>query len=448
MIGSRWIRYGSLFSFLLFMTWMGYRHQVVGGGPSGVPPVDALCPFGGLESLYAYLREGVFLKRTAPSSLILWGVVALMTIGIGRVFCGWICPLGALGEMAGMLGKRLGLSRALQKFEPWGRFVKILILAAVLILTWSFGTLVMRPYDPWVSWAHMSAGWDEISSSPFGFLVLFIFVLGAAMLASRFFCRYLCPLGGALWFLQLMSLTKVRRDEGTCINCGACDRACPMGIAVSKARAVSDGDCISCGECVGACPVRGTLGFSLKGLRVAPLVVGIAGLMVFLGAYGVARYAGFWRTYYGASKEAASDPVEGIFGWMTVEQASKQVGLPVEEFIRAAGLDEGVPRDVALKKIPGVDDEKVKDSVRAYLASAPQDKKSVPDPDSIKGSQTLGEVASIYGLDERRILKAAGWPEDLAESKDVPLRELAKKAGSEVSSIREAVMGLLRQTRK
>lgn len=199
---SKSIRYVSLGGFLLFMTWVAYRHQVVGGGTTGVPPVDALCPFGGLESLYSYLKEGVFLKRVALSSLILFFVVALMTVSIGRVFCGWICPLGALGEAAGILGRHIRISRPLRWLEPWGRYVKIIVLAAVLFFTWRLGTLVIRPYDPWVSWAHLSAGWKEISSSPWGFSVLILFVIAAAMVASRFFCRYLCPLGAPFGFFR------------------------------------------------------------------------------------------------------------------------------------------------------------------------------------------------------------------------------------------------------
>nr|WP_245522620.1 4Fe-4S binding protein [Thermanaerovibrio velox] len=442
---SRLIRYISMGMFLAFTTWVAYRHQVVGGGPMGVPPMDALCPFGGLESLYSYIREGAFLKRTAPSSLILGLVVAFMTISLGRVFCGWICPLGAIGEAAGVLGKRIGVSRVPRWLESWGRYLKIVILVVVLVFTWSFGTLVMRPYDPWVSWAHLSGGWREVSSSPVGFMVLFLFVMGAAMFVSRFFCRYLCPLGGALWLLQRVSLTRVVRNADTCVNCGACDRACPMGIVVSKSHTVSSGDCISCGECVESCPVRGTLGFGLRRFRLTPLVLGLAGLTVFFLAYGVARCTGLWRTHYSISKEAASDPVEGIFGWMTVEQAAGQVGLSAEEFIKAAGFDEGVPRDVALKKLPGVDDEKVKVLLRAYLASAPKSRKGVLDPDSIKGSQTLEEVASVYGLEVTRILKAAGWPEDLEGARGLPLKELARRAGSEVSKIREAIKTLLGQ---
>lgn len=190
---GRYLRYASLAGFLGFMTYVAYRHQVVGGGPSGVPPVDALCPFGGLESLYSYLKHGTFLRRVAMSSLLLFGTVAASTLLLGRTFCGWICPLGALGEAAGALGRRLGFKVDQRRIPHTARHVKLLILGVVLAGSWATGTLVFRPYDPWVAWAHLGGGLDEIAANPWGFAVLALLVILAGMGISRFFCRYLCP---------------------------------------------------------------------------------------------------------------------------------------------------------------------------------------------------------------------------------------------------------------
>ncbi|PKL02056.1 MAG: hypothetical protein CVV55_06405, partial [Synergistetes bacterium HGW-Synergistetes-2] len=77
------IRYGVMFAFLAYISWVGYQHQVLGGGPAGIPPVDALCPLGGLESIYSYLTSGVWLRRIAPSALILFIAVAGITLLLG-----------------------------------------------------------------------------------------------------------------------------------------------------------------------------------------------------------------------------------------------------------------------------------------------------------------------------------------------------------------------------
>ena len=54
---------------------------------------------------------------------------------------------------------------------------------------------------------------------------------------------------------------KIRRNSETCIDCKACDRACPMNIKVSETETVRNHQCISCGECTSdsACPVEDTV---------------------------------------------------------------------------------------------------------------------------------------------------------------------------------------------
>jgi ferredoxin len=220
-----------------------------------------------------------------------------------------------------------------------------------------------------------------------------------------------------------------------------------MGLSISNVQEVRDGDCISCGECVEVCPVKGALNFSVRGFVLKPLTLGVIGLVLFLGAYGTARYAGLWRTYSGVSKEALSNPVDGIFGWMTLEQAARQVSLPMDEFVRAAGLSADVPKDVPIKRIEGVDDEKLKEALRGYLASKPARPAASWDPEAIRGTHTLTDVASKYGVDIREVLKRAGWPGDLASSSNVPLKDLAARVGGEVSQIREAVKAILEERR-
>ena len=73
-----------------------------------------------------------------------------------------------------------------------------------------------------------------------------------------------------------------------------------------------------------------------------------------------------WTTY-AAPKAAQSASADSIFGWMTISQAAKAVKLPEDVFISAAGLPETVSRDVSIKKLPGVNDEKVRETVADYL---------------------------------------------------------------------------------
>lgn len=442
------IRYAVMIGFLLFLTWVGYRHQVLGGGPAGVPPVDALCPLGGLESLYTWIRSGTWLRRTAPSAMVLFVSVAAITLLFGRVFCGWICPLGTIGELTARGARKLGIrARELPpSVDRPLKWLKYVILAVILYFTWTLGTLAWRPWDPWVSWMHLSAGWDEIVSSPWGYVVLFLLVIGAGVFIERFWCRYLCPLGAALGIAQKFSLTKITRSEETCITCGKCNKACPMGLEPLSVERVTDPDCISCGRCVEACPVEKTLFFSFGRKKVlSALAVGVLGVGLFFAAYGTARLTGYWQTFAPQSAESLKDPVDGVFGWMTIEQTAAQVGLAPSKVLEIAGLPAGSPLDVSLKKMEGVNDEELKEKLRIWFASRPAPPGgSVPaNPDEIKGSLTLNAVAEGYGLAGGDILARAGWPADTAG--DIPLKDAAKAIGRETSDIRAAVKELLQE---
>ena len=147
------IRYGIMFGFLAYITWVGYQHQLLGGGRGGIPTVDALCPFGGLEAVYAWLTSGEWLRRTAPSSLVLFVIVAVLTLLLGRVFCGSICPLGSIGEFSNLAARKLGIRRRElpPSLDRGMRLLKYLFLFVILYMTWTNpNPYIHRLIDPFI----------------------------------------------------------------------------------------------------------------------------------------------------------------------------------------------------------------------------------------------------------------------------------------------------------
>ncbi|MCL2669446.1 MAG: 4Fe-4S binding protein [Syntrophaceae bacterium] len=433
---TQWARYCSLAFFLALMTWFGYQHQLLGGGPAGYPPVDALCPLGGLEGIYSYLRDGTWLRRLAPSALVLFAAVTCMTLLLGRTFCGWVCPMGAITEFVSRLARRLGfVSRSLPaKLDLLLRGLKYVILVLVLLLTWYTGTLVFRDYDPWKAWMHLGSGFGEGTSA--------IIVLGLVILAEFFiercWCRYLCPLGAALGLLQIPALTKIRRNPDLCISCKRCDKACITGLKPMQTLTVNNADCIACGKCVALCPKQGALRFTFFRMPVSVLQVGLAGLIVFLAVWGGARLGGAWSTFPRQGAMAASSPADKIFGWMTLEQAADITGLTLRQLREIGGVVESAPTTLPLKQMPGLDDEVFREKIHAYFAAKPTDSRL--NPAEIRGSMTLVQIGAMYGVAIPELLEKAGWPADLAE--DERLRELAQQHGKEVEDIRRAVKEL------
>jgi NapH/MauN family ferredoxin-type protein len=435
------VRLALLAAVLIFMTWLGYRHQLLGGGPAGAPPVDALCPFGGLESLYSWLKDGSLLRRIAPSSLILFVGALLVTLLGGRLFCGWLCPMGALSEFVSVAARKLGV-RQMTLSAPAdraARLVKYFVLAAVLALTWKFGFLAFRGVDPWAAWAHLSAlGSGELS---LGFFVL-LAVLVAGHFVERFWCRYLCPLGAALALVSRFSLLKVRRSESKCLACGKCARNCPMGLTCDKAAVHKNGECIVCGRCGSVCPASGAIGASAAKRPVSFLAAGLAGVLLFAVAIAGAKGFGVWKTFAeprGAAAGAYS--ADNIFGWMNVEQVAQATGLSAKSVLEAAGLPADTPRDVSIKKLPGVNDEELREKIRKYMENRPQG--AAKNPQEIRGSATFGEICRDYQIEPQALFEALDL--DAKTGLETPVKEIMKPTGREVQEVRDKVAELMKK---
>ena len=103
---SRMLRWSVLGVVLVGMTAIVTAHQYVAGAGKPVG-VDALCPFGGVETLYSLIAGAGFVEKTAASALVLLVGMLGMALVMRRSFCGQICPLGALQGLFGSIGGRL-----------------------------------------------------------------------------------------------------------------------------------------------------------------------------------------------------------------------------------------------------------------------------------------------------------------------------------------------------
>ena len=87
---------------------------------------------------------------------------------------------------------------------------------------------------------------------------------------ERAWCRYLCPLGGAISLFGKLSFLRIRRTGESCKGCAVCERPCPVKLPVATANTISS-DCIGCLECVAACPRHDTLDVRLAPVWLDPL---------------------------------------------------------------------------------------------------------------------------------------------------------------------------------
>lgn len=222
--------------------------------------LHALCPFGGVATIYSLVTTGTFVQKIHASSVVLLGLVGIFSILFGPVFCSWLCPLGSLQEWLGKLGSRIFKKRynhflhpKLENILKWFRY---LVLVWVIYVTAQSGQLLFATVDPYYALFNFWSGEVAIQA---------IVILGLTLLGSLFverpWCRFACPLGALLSLTNLVRIFRIRREPSTCINCKKCDNACPMKIKVSAKSIVRDLSCNSCMRCTSdnICPVPGTV---------------------------------------------------------------------------------------------------------------------------------------------------------------------------------------------
>ena len=344
---ARWLRWAILGIVLAGMTLLVTAHQT-GRGSGRWTGVDFLCPFGGLETFYSLLTGDGFLKHTAASSVILLAGMLLMALIWRRSFCGNLCPLGTLQGIFGAAGRRLLRRRLVvpRGVDRVARYLKYAVLAWFALWTWQAAELVLRPYDPWVAWAHLTSA-DLLSTYLIGLIVLVVSLAGS-LAYDRFFCKYLCPAGALLALLSRFSVLGIRRDPGACIDCGRCDKACMMNIDVATADVVTSAECISCNECVNACPVKGALQVETPGGRRATALAATGVVVaVMIAVVGVTTLAGSfdWRqpglaeamAQTGAASGGTFDPML-IKGYMSLQEIGDATGVPGEELSAVFGV--------------------------------------------------------------------------------------------------------------
>jgi polyferredoxin len=252
-----------------FITFLAIQQVTIdeNGGVVTASP-EALCPFGGLETLTQFLNGGTFVSHTHLSNIVLLVAMLATALLLRSAFCGWICPLGFLQDLFSNLSSviqkrvpavRRGIANLKKRAARLAFLDRYLRLVKYGVLAWAiggsayYGFMVFRDYDPWAALLNMA----EFSFTP-GILIL-AGLLIASFFVERPWCRYACPLGAASGLLGKLSPFYLKREQNACTACKICTKACPMGLNVHDAAAVKSVDCISCLECVEACPRDGAL---------------------------------------------------------------------------------------------------------------------------------------------------------------------------------------------
>lgn len=231
----RWLRLGFLSIVLVWLGWMMDAQLTI---------INVISYFS--AAFDADYDWTVFLID--PLIFILSVYVALTLLLWGRgVFCGWLCPFGALQELLANGARALRIPQitipeTLQSRLWTLKYVVVVVIAVVAVYSMSaastaaevepFKTAIILGFDrawPYVLYAGL--------------------LLVAGLFVERFFCRFLCPLGGALTILGRFHLLHWLKRRPQCGNpCHVCEKSCPVGAVHSDGK-INMNECFQCLDC-------------------------------------------------------------------------------------------------------------------------------------------------------------------------------------------------------
>jgi NosR/NirI family transcriptional regulator, nitrous oxide reductase regulator len=233
-LAHRLVRTGFLAVVLVWLGWIaGVQLSIV----NVINYVQA--PFRSFD-LSFYLAEPLMVMIAA------YTLISVVLIGRG-VFCGWLCPFGALQELLAQVSRALGVPQwnpapQLEKRLWMGKYIAG---AAVLLLVLSGidgsgASAEMEPFKTAIT-SKFTRAWP--------YLLYAGALLAIGLFSERAYCRFLCPLGGVLAALDRLHLIDLLKRRPECGHpCHLCERACPVRAIEPTGRIVM-AECFQCLDC-------------------------------------------------------------------------------------------------------------------------------------------------------------------------------------------------------
>ncbi len=233
-IAHRLVRIGFLSVVLVWLGWIaGVQLSIV----NVINYVQA--PFRGFDIAF-YLAEPLMVMIAA------YTLASVVLIGRG-VFCGWLCPFGALQELLAQASRALGVPQwdppvALEKRLWTGKYIAGTAVF-LLVLSGIDGSGVSAEIEPFKTaiTSKFTRAWPYVLYA--GAL------LGIGLFSERAYCRFLCPLGGVLAVLDRLHFIDLLKRRPECGNpCHLCERSCPVR-AIEPTGKIIMAECFQCLDC-------------------------------------------------------------------------------------------------------------------------------------------------------------------------------------------------------
>lgn len=214
-----------------------------------------------LPVTFAYISCPIIIEGASEGiitgGLIVFILIFISSLFLGRLWCGWLCPAGGLQEIYFHINNKHINIRMLNWFK-YLIFLAIIFIPLISAIR-SAGGLTTIDF-----FYHTDHG---ISIAKQGAYTIFLgqitFITVFAMLGGkRGFCHYFCPIavimiiGRKVRNLIRWPALHLSADAGRCTDCKKCSESCPMGLDVNimvRQGRMENTECILCGSCVDVC---------------------------------------------------------------------------------------------------------------------------------------------------------------------------------------------------
>ena len=222
-------------------------------------------------------------------NVILLGILLVLGLFFGRIYCSVICPLGVLQDVLSWKSKFFRKKRKKIRYDysPPQNIIRYSILALTLIVFLfgssflivlldpysTFGRIASQLFRPLAIWGNNGIAYalsgmgnytfykvEQVSFVPlaFGVAIFFFFLITQmSWLRGRSYCNTICPVGTTLGLLSKISIFHISIDESNCTSCKACEKQCKSQCIDSATMKVDDSRCVTCFNCLSACKKGG-----------------------------------------------------------------------------------------------------------------------------------------------------------------------------------------------